>query len=63
LTDKQVGPSLEGIGKRETGKYLLQSIVDPQASIAPGYGVVSVELINGEMVSGMLMKDGRAAVS
>ncbi len=63
LTDKQIGPSLEGIGKRETGKYLLQSIVDPQASIAPGYGVVSVELTNGEMVSGMLMKDGKTAVT
>ena len=63
LTDKQVGPSLEGIGKRETGKHLLQSIVDPQASIAPGYGVVSVELNNGEMVSGLLMKDGKAAVT
>ena len=56
--DKQVGPSLEGIAKRHSREYLLQSIVDPQAEIAPGYGIVTVQLTDGRTVSGTLISEG-----
>ena len=56
--DKQVGPSLEGIAKRHSREYLLQSIVDPQAEIVPGYGIVTVQLTDGRTVSGTLMSEG-----
>ena len=51
--DKQVGPSLEGIAKRHSREYLLQSIVDPQAEITLGYGIVTVQLADGRTVSGL----------
>ena len=53
--DKQVGPSLEGIAKRHSREYLLQSIVDPQAEITLGYGIVTVQLAEGRTVSGTLI--------
>ncbi|MCE9610174.1 MAG: PQQ-dependent sugar dehydrogenase [Chthoniobacter sp.] len=55
--DQQVGPSLEGIGKRQTAAYLLESIIDPQAKIVPGYGLVTVELKDGRKVTGTLMAE------
>ena len=57
--DKQVGPSLEGIAKRHSREYLLQSIVDPQAKITQGYGIVTVQLTDGRTISGTLIsKEG-----
>ena len=49
--------SLEGIAKRHSREYLLQSIVDPQAEIVPGYGIVTVKLTDGRTVSGTLMSE------
>ena len=54
-TDKQVGPSLEGIAKRHPREYLLRSIVDPQADLVPGYGIISLQLIDGQTIAGNLI--------
>lgn len=56
-SDQQVGPSLEGIGKRNTREYFLESMVDPQAKIALGYGFQTVSLADGSNVSGMLVAE------
>jgi len=56
-SDQQVGPSLEGIGKRNTREYFLESMVDPQAKIALGYGFQTVSLADGSSVSGMLVAE------
>ena len=53
--DRQIGPSLEGIAKRHTREFLLQSIVDPQAVITMGYGIVSAKLNNDRIVNGTLI--------
>lgn len=54
-TDKQVGPSLEGIAKRHPPEYLLRSIVDPQADLVPGYGIITLQLKNDQTVAGNLI--------
>jgi quinoprotein glucose dehydrogenase len=54
-TDKQVGPSLEGIAKRHPREYLLRSIVDPQADLVPGYGIITLQLKNAQTVAGNLI--------
>jgi putative heme-binding domain-containing protein len=54
--DRQIGPSLEGVAKRHSREFLLQSIVDPQAEITLGYGIVSAKLNNDRIVNGTLMK-------
>ena len=52
-----VGPPLPGIGTRLTRLELLQSLVDPSARIAPGFGVVSLTLGNGQEVVGILREE------
>lgn len=49
-----VGPDLEFTGDQLTREQILQSLVDPSARIAPGYGAVSVTLDEGETVQGAL---------
>lgn len=41
--DQQVGPS-QGVAGRLSRAELLESMLDPQAKVAPGYGVQSLEL-------------------
>lgn len=60
--DKQVGPSLQGIASRYPRSYLLQSIVDPQAAVVAGYGVVTLVLKNGNSVVGTLMNETAGAI-
>jgi quinoprotein glucose dehydrogenase len=49
-----VGPDLAGIGQRHDRRYILESIVDPNAVIAPGYENVLLTLQNGDIVAGIL---------
>jgi putative membrane-bound dehydrogenase-like protein len=49
----EAGPELSNIGNERSREYLLESIVDVQASIAPGYGSMVITLNNGETISGI----------
>ena len=51
-----VGPSLVGVRARGA-EYVLESIVNPQAEIAAGYGNVTVTLRDGGTVSGALLAE------
>ena len=62
-TDKQIGPSLQGIGSRQTAEYLLESLIDPQATIVPGYGILTLELDDGRIVKGTLTAETKATVT
>lgn len=48
-----VGPDLSDIGRTHNNAYLLESIVDVNAVIAPGYGTIVLNLKNGETISGI----------
>ena len=48
-----VGPDLAGIGQRHDRKYILTSIVLPNADIAPGYENVLLTLKDGNMSVGI----------
>jgi quinoprotein glucose dehydrogenase len=52
-----VGPALTNIGNSLTREQLLQSLVEPSARIAPGYGNVSLKLKGGQDVYGVLAKE------
>jgi putative heme-binding domain-containing protein len=58
---QQAGPVLQGIGRRATPEYLLESLLDPSARIAEGYATVSLTLNGGETLEGLLLqeRDGR----
>lgn len=51
-----VGPPLSAVGKKGR-EYLLQSLVDPQASIAPGYGMMTLTKKDGSSLAGALVEE------
>ncbi|MAM89980.1 MAG: HEAT repeat domain-containing protein [Verrucomicrobiota bacterium] len=53
----EVGPELTAIGQIRDSAYLLESIVDPGAAVAPGYGTMVLTRNSGETVSGLLMAE------
>lgn len=59
----QVGPLLRSIGAQRSRAELLESLVNPVAKIAPGYGLVSVTLKDGRTVAGTLLRDDPASVT
>lgn len=52
-----VGPNLSAIGATLTREQILESIVDPSARIAPGYGTVTLTLKDGQEVTGRLAEE------
>ncbi|GAB3534062.1 c-type cytochrome [Pontibacter brevis] len=57
------GPRLNGISKKLTRPQLLEALINPSARLAPGYGVVTLELKNGQTVSGILQGESQNSVS
>ncbi|HEU5148247.1 MAG TPA: HEAT repeat domain-containing protein [Chryseosolibacter sp.] len=56
------GPRLNGVAARLTNEQLLQALIEPSARIAPGYGIVSVELQNGKDIAGILQDEKENAI-
>lgn len=52
-----VGPKLDGIAIRQTRQYMLESIVDPNAKIAPGFESAIVKSSDGRSIVGVVRKD------
>jgi putative membrane-bound dehydrogenase-like protein len=59
----QVGPLLKTIGSQRTRAELLESLVNPMAKIAPGYGLVSITLKDGSNLAGALYQEDKTAVT
>jgi putative heme-binding domain-containing protein len=51
------GPNLAGVGKLHDRKYLLQSLVNPSAIVAPGFGITSVNFKNSANLVGNLVEE------
>ncbi|MCM8536857.1 MAG: HEAT repeat domain-containing protein [Lentisphaeraceae bacterium] len=58
-----VGPDLSAIGKEQSLEYLLEAIVDPGATVAKGFGAVTMTLKNGTVVSGILLDETKQGIS
>ena len=52
-----VGPPLENIGNILTREQILESLIEPSARLAPGYGSVSLVLKDGQKVNGILEEE------
>jgi quinoprotein glucose dehydrogenase len=56
-------PRLNGVAKRLTREQILQSIINPSAMLANGYGFVSLTMKNGKTISGTVKDEtGRSLV-
>lgn len=56
------GPPLDGIANLLTHEQLLEAMIDPGKRIAPGYGIVILELDDGETVSGIYQGEDQRGV-
>jgi len=59
---EQAGPILDGVALRGDRRFLLESLVNPAAIVAPGYGMVSVTLKDGSSMAGMLTEESPETV-
>jgi quinoprotein glucose dehydrogenase len=59
-----VGPNLKDIGAKKERRYILESLVNPQAVVASGYGNIAITLTDGSSVAGQFRseKDGKVIV-
>jgi len=58
----EAGPDLSRIGAQHTAEYLLESVVKPNAHIAPGFDVVTLTLANGETESGSVASESASQI-
>jgi quinoprotein glucose dehydrogenase len=56
------GPDLAGVAKRHDARGLLESVLLPNAKIAPGFGSVAVTLKDGSVVNGVQVEVTRSEV-
>ncbi len=56
------GPRLNGVANRLSREQLLESLIDPSNRIAPGYGVVVLELKDGQTLSGIFQGEDERGV-
>jgi quinoprotein glucose dehydrogenase len=54
----EVGPILDGIAAKQTREYLLESLVAPNAKIAPGFESLTVVLKDGRSFAGVARPGG-----
>lgn len=59
----EVGPDLTYIADVLSREQLLESLVDPNARLAPGYGTVSLTLEDGQEVIGTLIEENDQGVT
>jgi putative membrane-bound dehydrogenase-like protein len=55
---ERIGPDLTGIGGRFSRIHLIESILQPSHSIADSYQTVSLALVDGRVLSGVLLTTG-----
>ena len=56
-TGSTIGPNLKSVGVQKDRAYILESLINPQAAIAPGYGTISLTLKNGDSIAGQFRKE------
>ena len=52
-----VGPSLDGIGPKQSREYLLESIVAPNKAIAKGFETAAITLIDQRVFNGTILRE------
>lgn len=56
------GPRLNGVANRISREQILEALISPSARLAPGFGVVTLELKDGKKISGVLQGETKTDV-
>ena len=59
----EAGPDLSELAKRGSREHILESMIDPNAKLAPGFGSVAYVLTDGRVVSGTLKAEDAQQVT
>jgi quinoprotein glucose dehydrogenase len=62
-TGGTVGPPLEKIGTKLTREMILEALVHPSARLSPGYGQMSLTLLDGQEITGMLTAENEQEIT
>jgi quinoprotein glucose dehydrogenase len=57
------GPRLNGVAGRISREQILQALISPSARLAPGFGMVILELKDGKKLSGILQKETKTGLT
>ncbi len=58
----KVGPALDNIANVLTREQILESLIEPSARLAPGYGTVTITLKDGQVVTGILEEESKEEI-
>jgi putative heme-binding domain-containing protein len=54
---------MNGIGNKLSREELLIALVEPSARLSPGYGMVTLELNDGQKLTGTLISESEAGIT
>lgn len=57
------GPRLNGVAARLTRPQILEALINPSARLAPGFGMVTLNLKDGKTVSGLLQAENSTSLT
>ena len=57
------GPRLNGVAGRISRQQILEALIDPGARLAPGFGIVVLELKDGSSVSGIVESETKTSLT
>jgi putative membrane-bound dehydrogenase-like protein len=58
-----VGPDLSDVGQRYSTEYLLEALVNPGATIAPGHGTFNLTMHNDQIISGLFYAETETTIT
>ncbi|MCK7555475.1 c-type cytochrome [Chitinophaga sedimenti] len=57
------GPRLNGVAGRISREQILQALINPSARLAPGFGMVSLELKDGKKIFGTIQNESKTSIT
>lgn len=60
---EKIGPDLTGVGNRFARVYLIESILEPNRTIAPSYETLQVEMKDGRLIAGVRINETAEALT
>jgi len=60
---ERIGPELTGVGDRFARIHMVESILEPSRTVAPGYQTLAVVLRDGRLISGIKLADSEETLT